>query len=231
MPDSEKWEKISLREYVEALFAEQARAIEVAERERNNAAQMLATTLTASIHEGDDRLREHVANQITQIKIALESANALELERIAKTVTEIDSVRKELTLNVNAANEAVKKAETATEKRFEGVNEWRAQSADRERSQAEERAKLQAQFVLKEVADNQFTALRNTSEGRYEIVRQQLADLSARLDLASGTDQGQQIAKRDINTARTLMVGLALVFFAALTIVTSIAIATHGFSK
>lgn len=144
---------VSLRDHVDAILSEKDRAVEMATDEREKAAAALRKALERTIEEGDDRLREHITNQIQQINAALLSADKLELERIG-------SVRRELQQAMASAAEAVQKAETATEKRFEGVNEWRGQSADRERSQQEQMANLTATFLPREVAEAQFAEMR-----------------------------------------------------------------------
>lgn len=115
---------VSLKEYVEFAFAEKQRATELAEREREKAATALATSLERSIRDGDERLREHIVNQVNQIEAAL------------------DSARRETEVSFQAAEKAIEKAETSTDKRFAAVNEFREQLADQA-----------ARFVPREVAD------------------------------------------------------------------------------
>jgi hypothetical protein len=115
---------VSLKEYVELAFAERQRATELSEREREKAAQALSTSLERSIREGDERLREHIANQVDQIQAAL------------------DSARRETQFANDASQKAIEKAETSTDKRFAAVNEFREQIADQA-----------ARFVPREVAD------------------------------------------------------------------------------
>lgn len=179
MSDAEGGDKVmpgqvSLREYVEALFNEQQRATDMAERERaaatsalrqeqqhaadiaarerSKAAGALATNLAHSISEGDDRLREHIVNQFAQIAAALDSAEKLE-------VTRLDTLRREMTLIHDGSEKAISKAETAVEKRLEAGNAYRAQLADQAST-----------FMLREVGDAQFDDL-----------RKQVAELTERL--------------------------------------------------
>ena len=49
------------------------------------------------------------------------------------TKQQFAALRENTALALGAADKALAKAETATERRFESVNEWRGQSADRER--------------------------------------------------------------------------------------------------
>ena len=122
---------VTLREYVEALLHEHQRANEIAERERESSAHVLASELRDRILAGDARLAEHIAQQIGQIAAALESA------------------RREQTLVASAAKEAIEKAERATEKRFSSVNAFREQLSDQV-----------AMFMPREVAESQITEMR-----------------------------------------------------------------------
>ena len=153
VPDEDNVAVVSLRDYVEAIFEEQRRGMLVAEDEREKAAKALRDELARAIEEGDRALREHISQQVAQIREALESANKLEVARI-------EGVRRETSLILESNKEAVTKAEVATEKRFESVNEWRDQSADRERSQQEDRAALESKFAPREVVDAQLEGLR-----------------------------------------------------------------------
>lgn len=155
---------IPIREHYDAVLAEQRRALEIAEREREKAASALRVELERAISEGDKALRDHIAAQVQQIKAALESAERLEVQRF-------DSLKREMTLITEAAQTAIDKLAEAYEKRFEQQNEWRAQSADRERSQQEEMTKLSGQFMLREVADS-----------KIEDVRREIAALSDKVN-------------------------------------------------
>ena len=143
---------VALRDYVEALFNEQQRATEMAEREREKAATVLrseqlrtqqtaeqeraksadalAASLAQSIREGDERLREHITQQVKQIEAALAAA------------------QRETLIQHEASEKAIAKAEAANEKRFGSVNEFRVQLADQ--------ATL---FLPREVFDAQFADL------------------------------------------------------------------------
>lgn len=148
---SAKGEAVPLREFVEAMFDQQRRADERAEREREKAADVLAAQLSRSIAEGDDRLREHVSQQITQIKSALDAADKLEVQRLEAALASVVSVQRQLEIQHHASQEAIAKAEGATEKRFHSVNAFREQLA------AE-----RATFLPREVADAQFAEIRRS---------------------------------------------------------------------
>lgn len=113
-----------------ALRGEQQRALDQAEREREKAASNLREELARAIKEGDDRLREHIMNQVHQIREALISAEKLELERVGGALERLAGVQREVNLQADASKEAILKAEAASEVRFASVNEFRAQLGD-----------------------------------------------------------------------------------------------------
>lgn len=181
---------VAFRNYVEALFAEkdralsmaaderekaadvlrqeQHRALQTAEAEREKAAQALRNTLAAQIREGDERLREHISNQIQQVRdqykqvqAALESADKLELSRLA-------NLERQITLQLAARDTAINKADVNSEKRFESVNEFRAQMNDQ-----------QQRFLPREVFESQV----------FEIGKKLDAN-TKRLDQLSGQQAG-----------------------------------------
>jgi hypothetical protein len=113
-----------LRREVETVHRETARAVTEATQEREKAAQALAVNMRQSIREGDDRLREHIENQVHQIQAALEAA------------------RRETGFANEGAQKAIEKAEIATDKRFAAVDAVREQLAHQA-----------GEFVPREVAD------------------------------------------------------------------------------
>lgn len=147
---------VSLREYVEAILVErdraltmagderekaadvlrqeQHRALTTAESEREKAASALRDTLAQAIREGDERLREHISNQVAQINATLESGELLEIERIRavhdQLVALIEGVTREFGQAQNAAQAAVAKAEQAQQRVNEGQNEFRQTLSD-----------------------------------------------------------------------------------------------------
>lgn len=113
-----------------ALRTQQDKALDQAERERQKSAEALALSLDRAMKEGDDRLREHISNQVQQIRAALESAEKLEVERMEQVKVATEYVKREAAASQDAGQKAIEKAETATEKRFEAVNEFREQLND-----------------------------------------------------------------------------------------------------
>jgi hypothetical protein len=101
---------------------------------------------------GDDRLADHIKQQVRDIRDALITAEQLELERVS-------GLRREITLAYESSEKAILKQEAANEKRFAGVNEWRGQSLDRERTVQETLAQLTGTFLPREVADKQLDAI------------------------------------------------------------------------
>ena len=175
-------DEIPLREYIDALFAEKDRAVELAAEEREKAASALRTALERTIAEGDERLREHITNQIGQINAALTSADKLEVARIG-------AVQRELTAAQESAATAVSKQEAATERRFESVNEFRAQLATQTQS-----------FMPREVADAQISEIRNKTEANAD-----------RLNSSSGESRGEEAARTRLYSALIVAAGIAAV--------------------
>lgn len=140
---------VPLRDYMDSLFAEYLRTNEQAERERTRAAEALANTLSRSIEEGDDRLREHIANQVEQIRATIEAGERINIERVKKLEGDDEALLRLIDQRFSSTKEAVDKAEVATDKRFSSVNEFRAQLSDQT-----------ASFLPREVAEAQFAELR-----------------------------------------------------------------------
>lgn len=114
---------------------ESRRAVEMAEREREKAAQALAGNLARAIAEGDERLREHIEQQVSQIRSAL------------------DGARRETQFAADAQKEAIAKADAANDKRFTAVNEFRSELGDR-----------WAQTMPREVAEAQIVELKKAMD-------------------------------------------------------------------
>lgn len=107
---------VPLQEYVEALLREKERATTVAEQEREKTARALRDELERAISEGDRALRDHIEAQVDQLAAGQKSAEALVTQAI-------DGLRREMQL-INASSEqAIAKAETATEARFTTIRE------------------------------------------------------------------------------------------------------------
>ena len=144
---------VPLREYVEAIFEEQRRGLIVAEserekaaralaEEREKAAQALAVELQRAITEGDRNLRERTDEQGRNLTQHIDEQGA-QLRQL------IESVQREQNIRHNAAQEAIKKAEDATERRLESLNELRGSMADQTNT-----------FLPREVAEAQLLEMR-----------------------------------------------------------------------
>lgn len=233
---------VSLREHVEALFnekdraltmaaderekaasvlrEEQHRSLTVAENEREKAASALREALARSISEGDERLREHIANQVAQIRASLESGELLEIERI-RGATEglnekIESNTREFRQAQNAAQAAVQKAEEAQQRVNESQNEFRATLAD------------QAATLMprKEVEALMTEHIRQVSELREQIavIRQAVAvgpssigSLQSRAARDDGRREGSEAITRAIYSVAALLIGIGGFILALLT--------------
>ncbi len=136
------------RDYFLAIIEEQRRGLSVAEQEREKAARALAVELGRTIEEGDRNLREHITQQVHQIREALISADKLEISRY-------NTLDQKLGLITSAAAAAIAKAEEATEKRFETADVHVKQiAADVTKALPREVADAQYQDLSKRVAAN-----------------------------------------------------------------------------
>ncbi len=172
--ESRRASELAERERTKAagvLREEQRRAQETADQERSKAATVLANTLAALIKEGDDRLREHILDQVSQVSAALASAEKLSAEQLRTVEVTLSRLQDEMILRdagvrdllvqANGANDlrvreafaasekAIQKADDATEKRFDAVNDLRVQLTEQARD-----------FMPREVAEAQISELR-----------------------------------------------------------------------
>ena len=96
---------------------------------------------------------------------------------------------------LNAADRAVAKAETATEKRFEGVNEFRSQLADQART-----------FLPRQEYD-----------ARHETLVDQMGAMGSRLTALEGTKSGRSEAIAWASAGFAIFVSVATVVVAIVT--------------
>lgn len=90
---------------------------------------------------GDERLADHIAQQVLDIRNFIQTAENLELERI-------EGLRREIGISHAASEKAIEKQEVANEKRFQSVNEFRAQLSSQ-----------QTQFMPREVVEKEIDAI------------------------------------------------------------------------
>lgn len=97
--------------------------------------ELMETQLDAQdrrVTEGDERLTDHIKQQVGQlasnleaaqreVQLALEASEKLELNRIEHIEQRIEAVRREVTLIQESATAAVEKAEKATANQMEEV--------------------------------------------------------------------------------------------------------------
>lgn len=210
-------EAVPLRQFFDAVLDEQRRGMVVAEQEREKAAKALRDELARAIEEGDRALRDHILQQVHQIRAALEAAETLELERYSRLQAHVDAVagtaeqhvgqlRRERELVTAAQQEAIAKAEVSTEKRFESVNEFRAQLND-----------VIAQFVPREVAETQFAE-----------VRKSVDSITQRFNTMEGSDEGARRARSSISSSATIWLGVLGLLVAVLSVAVIVILANAG---
>lgn len=91
---------------------EQRRAMGVAEQEREKSAQALRVELSRQIEQGDMSLRDHIMGQVEQIKLLAQSMD--EQSRLR-----VEAVANERRIVTEAQQDAIAKAERASEKQFD----------------------------------------------------------------------------------------------------------------
>lgn len=191
------------------LRSEQHRALDQANEEREKAATQLRVELARAINEGDDRLREHIANQIMQIRSALESSEKLELERLARVDADVRALAREQAILRETSNSAQNKFEIEVSDRFKQVNEFRASLDDLGKTMATRR---------------ELEAVQVTSGERYDDVSKQLQELRSRLDtgpadlralqqrfdLTAGRGEGVSSARQESRAGLSTLQGMML---------------------
>jgi len=244
--------KVELREYVEALFAEGQRATEMAERERAKAADALtverynaATTaesereksaqalrngLDRAIKEGDERLREHIFNQVAQIQAALLAANALEEERFERAKAEVEALRREMTLIQRGQQEAVNKAENAQKEVNIRGNDFRAQLASQA---ANLMPRKEVEATVGEIRSRLDEMLpRETFETSKASLENRITSNTSRLDRTGGEGDGQRSASLDARGksefTTTTLVSLGVAMIAVIGLIVAVANSLAG---
>lgn len=153
-----------------ALRNEQERALDRAAVERENAAQNLRVELARAIAEGDDRLREHIANQVAQVQASLV-----------------------------AAQRASDKFEETVQARFAQVNEFRAALDDLGKQMATRREMETAVANLTDNIEKARIERQRSIEELQQSVQElrsrldtgtDLRHLQTRIDLGEGRTQG-----------------------------------------
>lgn len=132
----------------------------------------LHSLMNAVLNERDRRYEQRFAAQ--------EQAVSLALTRVDKEFHEhLAQVRTETHAALEAADKAITKSETATERRFESVNEFRAQLSDQSRTFMPRAESLQRHEQTAEKLD-----------GLENRVREEVSRINSRLDLAAGRTTG-----------------------------------------
>lgn len=196
-------ENVSLRQHMESILDEKDRALAMADgerekaaaalrgehqraedqagREREKAAENLRVELARAIKEGDDRLREHIANQIMQINSALVSAEKLELERLSRADATISALSEKLEVVRQAAAIAQTKFEEDVRQRFANVNEFRDALDDLGKQMATRR---EMETAVANLTD-QVAKAREERQHQIDDLRGTLDELRSRLDIGA----------------------------------------------
>lgn len=182
-----------------ALRVEQQRREDQATAERDKAAINLQVELARAIKEGDDRLREHIANQFAQIDAALISADKLEVERLSRADSDIHALAEKLEVLRVAQASAQDKFERSVESRFAQVNEFRSALDDLGKTMATRRELEEKEKSISSRIDDgqrQIGELRS----RLDIGPEGLKALQSKTDLSSGNAAGRQVTMGNLAT-------------------------------
>ncbi len=239
--------QVELREYIERIFAENQRATEMAEREREKAAsaltverynaastaesereksaQALRAGLDRAIREGDERLREHIFNQVAQIQAALISAGGLEEERFERAKAEVEALRREMRLIQVAHADAVSKAENAQKEINYRGNQFRGQLADQA---ANLMPRKEVEAMVGEIRKRVDEMLpRETFETSKTSIESRLTANTSRLDRTGGQGDGERTATRDARGrsefATSTMISIAVAMVAVIGLIVAAA--------
>lgn len=187
----------TIHQYIDAILSERDRRYE---QRFQNQEQAIAAALAASqavLIEHDKRYEQRFQGQENNVGLAL--------SRVDKEFHEhIQQVRTETQAALEAAEKAIAKAETATDKRFESVNEFRAQLADQA-----------GRFMPRDESINRHDA---TADKISDLDRRQRADIAlvnSRLDLAAGAGAGVDRSRQIIAWAIAAVLGLISIVIAA----------------
>lgn len=187
----------TIHQYIDAILSERDRRYEQRFQNQEKANEVALEASKAVLIEHDKRYEQRFQGQENNVGLAL--------SRVDKEFHEhIQQVRTETQAALEAAEKAIAKAETATDKRFESVNEFRAQLADQA-----------ARFMPRDESINRHDA---TSEKIADLDRRQRADIAlvnSRLDLAAGASGGLDKSRQIIAWGIAAILGLISIVVAA----------------
>lgn len=200
-----------------ALRGEQQRALDQAGREREKAAETLRIELARAIREGDERLREHISNQIMQIQAALVSAEKLEMERLSRSDAVTQALAEKLEVLRVAQSVAQDKFEVSVESRFSQVNEFRGALDDLGKSMATRRDLEASQAATNERYDGIQSAIGDL-RSRLDIGPAGLGSLQSRVDLSAGHNAGAAASRTEGRASLAAAVGVLVLILAAVSL-------------
>lgn len=153
--------------------------------------------VTAVLNERDHRYEQRF--------LAQENAVQLALARVDKEFHEhLAQVRAETHAALEAADKAIGKSETATEKRFESVNEFRGQLADQA-----------SRFMPRAESLQRHEQNAEKLDGLEKRLREDMSRVNSRLDLMTGSASGQDKTRAIIAWGIAALAGLISIVVAA----------------
>ncbi|MDQ3276082.1 MAG: hypothetical protein M3Q39_13915 [Actinomycetota bacterium] len=235
--------QVELREYIERIFVEGQRATEMAEREREKAASALTTErynaaetaerereksaqalrsgLDKAISAGDERLREHIFNQVAQIQEAMSSANGLEAERFERAKAEVEALRREMRLIQNAAAEAVNKAENSQKEINYRGNQFRGQLADQA---ANLMPRKEVEALVNDMRKRVDDLLpRETFDTAVSSLERRITANTSSLDRTRGVGEGEDGARGRSEFATSTLIAVVVAAVSVIAVIVAIA--------
>lgn len=185
-----------------ALRGEQQRALDQAGRERDKAAENLRIELARAMNEGDDRLREHISQQVLQINAALVSAEKLEVERVNAINQKIEGDEKVVEALRVSFSDRIDKFETSVADRFKQVNEFRG-SLDDLGKQMATRRELEGLSASLNQRHEELVKTLGELRSRIDVGPAALGTLQQRIDTQTGQVIGAGEARASTKSAIT----------------------------
>lgn len=162
----------TIHQLVDAVLAERDRRYEQRFQTQQESLQVALSASHAVLVEHDKRYEQRFAAQENAVQLALSRVDKEFHEHLAQVRTETHAA-------LEAAEKAITKAETATEKRFESVNEFRSQLADQA-----------ATFMQRNESLQRHDATAEKISDLDKRQRQDVALINSRLDLTAGRSTG-----------------------------------------
>ncbi len=169
-------------------------AVKVASEEREKSAVQLRLQLAQQIEQGDKALRDHIAQQISQLRIMLEAT------------------QREAEVRADSQQKAIDKSEVDYTNRFKAVNGLRDQMQELISSHQKALSDLTSSLMPREVA-----------EAKIEDLNTKISANTSRIDRATGKELGQEGHKEQTQFNQTTMISLVVAAVAIIGVIITLA--------